>query len=194
MKLITFLLLLLTAITFANEAPYSATKLVNGIDNSNNAVATRPGYCPAATSSVLDVRYESECLAKEDVDLGAHSIYAIEQKLAEIEEQFDALDKLPIPTDGAKLDAKLDSLYQSMWRIRRSINAVENVFYPLENSEVFENYEDRHKMVYVRYLSWRKYLHTVLHYPVPESMVQRVSRYASIMLRYLVSGKKILFV
>jgi hypothetical protein len=35
-------------------------------------------------------------------------------------------------------------------------------------------------------------MRTVLHRPEPESMVQHVSRYASILLGYLVVGKQIL--
>jgi hypothetical protein len=75
----------------------------------------------------------------------------------------------------------LENIYEGMWRIRRSIDDVTKRNIAEGDSKSvegrLEKLENRHFQLYMRYVTWKKYVTRVLRYPVKEGMGGRVVRW-----------------
>jgi hypothetical protein len=111
----------------------------------------------------------------------SQQLTTISRKLAAMERQFRSLETPPYPADGASVHAQLENIYEGMWRIRRSIDDVTKRNIAEGNSKSVEGrlgkLENRHFQLYVRYVTWKKYVTRVLRYPVKEGMGGRVVRW-----------------
>jgi hypothetical protein len=111
----------------------------------------------------------------------SQQLTTISRKLAAMERQFRSLETPPYPTDGASVHAQLEKIYEGMWRIRRIIDDVRKGNTAEGDSESvegrLEKLENRHFQLYVRYVTWKKYVTRLLRYPVKEGMGGRVVRW-----------------
>jgi hypothetical protein len=111
----------------------------------------------------------------------SQQLTTISRKLAAMERQFRSLETPPYPTDGASVHAQLENIYEGMWRIRRSIDDVTKRNIAEGDSKSvegrLEKLENRHFQLYMRYVTWKKYVTRVLRYPVKEGMGGRVVRW-----------------
>jgi hypothetical protein len=171
MELTTLLLPFSVTNTFATTALYShATSATGNIVNTDVCLSTP--FAEQHPLSLVPDPLNSAPILPVYID-------TISQELTAMERHFRALETLPYPTDGASLHAQLKIIYEGMCRMWRSIDVAKNSWGTSEGVDGadLKKLEDRHFEIYVKYVTWQKYLSRVLRYKVEEGVSARLGRF-----------------